>query len=264
MTPADVSTVLSMRAVVVLVAVLVALAVSASSLAAGNSTDLSMTREVSPSPMRVRQSATVTYTVSNLGPDPAPSVRWLLHFPAQVDYVSITTSAGSCEFVYSDLVCQLGALAVGQTVEIALDVLPQTRSSTGGASLEGGVDRNQDNNKPAFDFTAIAPVGGIGTVRSADASKILKTGGMNLRVVPNVTGKMNFSAEITTPSGPLNLTPVYGRKVTRGKPLKVFLGSEPRVLAAIRKALKHHASLPAKITLHGADTYAHTTLHVRR
>ena len=89
------------------------------------SADVSVAVADSPDPIKSGRKAQLTYTitVSNGGPDSASSVRLSDSLPAEVSWVSTTTTQGTCSGT-SAISCDLGTLASGATATVTIVVRP--------------------------------------------------------------------------------------------------------------------------------------------
>ena len=88
--------------------------------------DLAVTKTDASDP--VAQETTLTYIieVTNNGPQDADSVTLVDALPAPVTFESYTATQGSCdEALDGTITCDLGALAVGNTVIVTIDVTPE-------------------------------------------------------------------------------------------------------------------------------------------
>jgi uncharacterized repeat protein (TIGR01451 family)/CSLREA domain-containing protein len=87
--------------------------------------DLSVTQTDSPDPIKVGNNLTYTLQVVNNGPSSATGVILTDTLPANVNFVSVTSSQGSCSLV-TTVTCNLGTLASGASATVSLIVQPTT------------------------------------------------------------------------------------------------------------------------------------------
>ena len=85
------------------------------------SADLAVVKVAAPEPAWVGQPLTYTITLTNSGPTMAPHATLVDVLPARVDYLS---SDGACSLAGHVLVCDLGALAVGEYRTLHIRVRP--------------------------------------------------------------------------------------------------------------------------------------------
>ncbi|MCC7362611.1 MAG: DUF11 domain-containing protein [Anaerolineales bacterium] len=125
---------------------------------AGNPTDLALTKGVSPSSVTAG-SGLITYTlrVTNTGPAAMTGVQVVDAFPREFEFISAASSVGLCN---SGMTCDLGALAVGQSVAITLVVAVPSDVSAGvytnTATVSGaGPETNTTNNTDSRPVTVV-------------------------------------------------------------------------------------------------------------
>lgn len=92
------------------------------------SADLFITSTESRDPVLVNESITYTLTVGNAGPAPASNVVVNNTLPADATLVSSATTRGSCTSTQQAVACSVGALAVGDSAVITVEL---KRSSAG-------------------------------------------------------------------------------------------------------------------------------------
>ena len=109
--------------------------------------DLSVTMSAAPDPARVGGTLTYTLVVRNSGPDKASNVSLTDSLPAEVNWVSTSTSQGGCSGTRT-IDCEFGDLALGASATVTLAVIPSKAgqvSNTAHVSA-GGTDPNPGNN----------------------------------------------------------------------------------------------------------------------
>jgi uncharacterized repeat protein (TIGR01451 family) len=117
-------------AAVVLVAVL--LFAPEADTAPGDLADLAVSKADNPDPVLVGAVLTYTIQVTNLGPQNATGVTVTDRLPKHVDFVSATTSSGTCDRRGSRVTCDVGALAADPTKANAVTVTIQVRPTRAG------------------------------------------------------------------------------------------------------------------------------------
>jgi uncharacterized repeat protein (TIGR01451 family) len=87
--------------------------------------DLQITKADSPDPAVLGSRVRYRIVVKNNGPDTAHNVQMSDPLPIQVDFVSVSTTQGTC--IGAQLItCQLGTIASGASVTITIFVKPAT------------------------------------------------------------------------------------------------------------------------------------------
>src|SRR6476619_2368631 len=83
------------------------------SAAPAGSTDLKITKTDSPDPVNVGATLTYSIKVENLGPIAATGVVVTDTLPKTVDFVSATSTGGTCTHQARKVNCSIGAVGVG-------------------------------------------------------------------------------------------------------------------------------------------------------
>jgi uncharacterized repeat protein (TIGR01451 family) len=122
--------------------------------------DLSITKVGVPDP--VLQNATLTYTltITNNGLQNAPGVLVTDALPAEVSFVSVTQSQGTCAQAAGTVSCSLGAMASGATATVTIvttAITPSLAVNTAVVSPVAVVDPNLTNNTTTFTSTITFP-----------------------------------------------------------------------------------------------------------
>lgn len=87
--------------------------------APGDPTDLKIGKTANVATATVGSTITYTIVVENLGPETATGVTVTDPLPKGVDYVSATTTAGSCNLHGQRVVCAIGTLETGPTAKVS-------------------------------------------------------------------------------------------------------------------------------------------------
>ena len=184
------------RGAVLAVPVLCVAAVLVPATAQAATADLAITKTDSPDP--VKEGAVLTYTigVSNLGPDSATGVTVTDQLDSHLDFVSATSSQGTCKRKGKKVTCDVGTV-VGSpyaeytnSVTITIKVRPnKTGQLTNTATVAVGnadTDPNGANNSATQTTTVVAAGGGGRNPMCAGrAATIVGTGGSDtLRGTP--------------------------------------------------------------------------------
>lgn len=223
--------------------------------------DLSVSAAVPSAPLRLGAVGELTLTVANAGPDVAEDVTLDVTPPGELSVVSAKTAAGAaCQIDEGqDISCPLGSIAVGQAVTVRVDVragVVGVYHVPAGVSADGAADPDMANDQVDPTWRVLAPTGGIATIRTLAPQRILRTGGVSVRLLPKFTGFAHVAGYVTTPSGRVPLTAVDIRESAKSVARTVFLGTTPSALSRIRRALRGHTSLAARVsvTIDGVTT----------
>jgi uncharacterized repeat protein (TIGR01451 family) len=93
----------------------------------GGDADLAVATTDSRDPTALGQNLQYRITIRNHGPALATQVSMTDRLPGSVRFTSVTSSAGSCQHQAGTVVCAIGSLAPGGTVEIRISVVPRPR-----------------------------------------------------------------------------------------------------------------------------------------
>jgi uncharacterized repeat protein (TIGR01451 family) len=112
-----------------------------------------VTKSDSPDP--VSRGGTLTYSVvvTNQGLNPAVAALLTDPLPAQVRFVSVTSSAGSCAQANGTVTCSLGDIASGGTGTITINVAPRRAGTVTNTAQVSSLssDPNLANNTDSED-----------------------------------------------------------------------------------------------------------------
>jgi uncharacterized repeat protein (TIGR01451 family) len=114
----------------------------AAETAPGDLADLGVTKSDGPEPVAVGGTVTYTIVVTNAGPQNATGVTLTDGLPNHTNFVSATSSSGSCGRRGNRVVCEIGNLAADATKANAVTVTIQVRTTRTGtitntASVDG-------------------------------------------------------------------------------------------------------------------------------
>jgi uncharacterized repeat protein (TIGR01451 family) len=138
----------------VLAAVLIATPIGAS--AAPGDADLAVTKTDSPDPVSVGGNLTYTIGVQNLGPLAANSV--VVTDPvskSDVNYVSATTTSGSCDFQGNTVTCSLGTLNALTSATVTIVVKPKKAGTIANTASATSPEDNTPANNQATATTVV-------------------------------------------------------------------------------------------------------------
>lgn len=140
--------------------------------------DLAVTKLVSSSQVSAGSTLQFTLTATNNGPDDADFVMVEDSLPAGTTLVSATPEQGTCLESVGTVICDLGTILSGVTVEILIEVIPNvdgTQTNTATVSFPG-IDPDPSNNTASVDYIVAAGiVSGSGCKLQVDGSN---AGGM--------------------------------------------------------------------------------------
>jgi len=163
--------------VVLALAALVSL-VSAGQAAQPGESDLKLTKTASAPSLPAGSTLTYEIAVENLGLDPATGVVVTDTLPRDVDYVSASSSAGSCALQNRKLTCSIGVLEGGptassRTATVTLAVIPRIAGTiTNTASVKGDQRDSDAANNEASVSTSVLPPASKPSCRGIPATLI--------------------------------------------------------------------------------------------
>jgi uncharacterized repeat protein (TIGR01451 family) len=126
--------------------------------------DLRITKTASASALPVGSTLTYTIGVENLGLEPATGVTVTDTLSKDVDYVSATSTSGSCALQARKLTCSIGTLETGPTAKVSsatvtLVVIPRAPGTITNKAVVKA-DQNEAvtaNNEASVSTTVLAP-----------------------------------------------------------------------------------------------------------
>lgn len=238
--------------------------------------DMSVSGHAEPSPIKVGETARLKFFVRNNGTDGTESTDFKTTVPEGLDIVGTQTYGGpQCGVSGRFVDCKLGAFAAFQTMTVQVEVKArraQTFTIPGNVYGYGSDDPNGGNGQVSVSLNAGGSGGTGGSGGSANAGgkltvkdpqRILKTGGIRVRVLTQNTGTMRLRAKVYTPGRAVNLSSVV-QGVRSGETKDVFLGSRSEVLARIRAGLRGGKRLRVRISGSVGSRKMQTEIHVRR
>ncbi|MDH3308314.1 MAG: hypothetical protein OEO77_12450, partial [Acidimicrobiia bacterium] len=162
--------------------------------------DLDITKADSVDPVLAGTEFTYTLLVTNLGPSDATNVAVSDPLPAEVAFLSATTTQGACSLLASGVECDVGDLAIGEsaTIDITAQVDVETFALISNTATVSAlqIDPDPSNNTATEDTQA-----------TFDKLRIVKT------ATPDFIGEQEAPADVTytfdvTNEGPLPVTNV--------------------------------------------------------
>ena len=142
-----------------LAALLIALIGTPGASAVVGPTDLTVTKNDSADPVVKGDNFTYTIQVRNLGANDASGVTVVDTLPSQVDFVSATASAGSCQQQAGTVTCNLGQVNSGVTATVTIAVKAQKQGTASNLVTVASVDDTNATNNQDTETTAIVNKG---------------------------------------------------------------------------------------------------------
>ena len=171
---------LALSAVLLGSLVLVLMASSGGAAAAPGPTDLSITKTDSPDPVIRGNNLTYTIRVTNNGTNDATNVVVTDNLPASsdIDFVSSSTTAGTCQRTGNTVTCDLGQVNGGSNATVTIVVKAKKRGTLSNTATVGSPDDTNAANNSATAAT---------TVNNAPAANKPKKGQLSCGA-PTITG----------------------------------------------------------------------------
>lgn len=122
------------------------------------SADLSVMKSDAPDPVSKGSALTYSVVVTNSGPGSAARVQLTDVLPADVQFVSVTSSAGSCAEADGTVTCELGSLTSGANATVTIVVRPKKVGTITNTAQVSSIspDPNLANNADTED-TMVVP-----------------------------------------------------------------------------------------------------------
>jgi uncharacterized repeat protein (TIGR01451 family) len=119
--------------------------------------DLSVTKSDSPDPVSKGRQLTYSIVVTNTGPGSAAGVQLIDTLPANVQFVSATSTLGSCTQSASTVACNLGDLSNGASVTVTIIVTPKKIGIITNTAQVSSIspDPNSENNTDTEQTTIV-------------------------------------------------------------------------------------------------------------
>jgi len=151
---------LGIAALLLGILVVMLISYSGGASAAPGDADLSISKTDSPDPVVQGNNLTYTITVTNDGPLAATNVVVTDNLPAKsdIDFVSATSPAGSCDMTGNTVTCNLGTLANGATATVTIVVKAKhTGTLSNRATVASPEDNTPVNNSATATTTVTNP-----------------------------------------------------------------------------------------------------------
>ena len=151
---------IAIGAAVLGVLVLIMIAYSGGAAAAVGPTDLSITKTDSPDPVIQGSNLTYTIKVTNTGANDASGVVVTDNLPSSdVDYVSSSTTAGTCQKTGNTVTCDLGTVLTGTSQTVTIVVKAKKTGSVSNTATVASPDDTDAANNSATAATTVAKPG---------------------------------------------------------------------------------------------------------
>jgi uncharacterized repeat protein (TIGR01451 family) len=129
--------------------------------------DLSIAKSDSPDPVTAGAQLTYNLEVHNTGPAGSQQTMVTDELPSGVEFVSATSSQGSCSQAAGTVTCDLGTLASGGSASVQVKVRPQNAGTiTNRASVEGNVKDTNPANDSDTETTTVQAGADLEIVKS--------------------------------------------------------------------------------------------------
>jgi hypothetical protein len=234
--------------------------------------DISVSGHAEPQPVKIGETSRLKFTIKNNGPDGTESTEFKTTVPEGLRIARTLTYGGpQCGQDGRFVDCKLGAFAAFQTMTVQVDVVgsrAQTFIVPANAYGYGSDDPNGGNGQVSVPLGVLTKSGAGadtsgGRLTVKDPQRILKTGGVKVRVRTNASGTMRVRGKVYTSGGAVNLSSVT-EGVRSGETKDVFLGTTSGVLGKIRSQLRGGKRLRVKISGSVGSRKMQTEIHVRR
>lgn len=265
-----------MKRLVLLVAILVSAlaAVAHADGRCGSRTcraDVSVSGHAEPQPVRPGDESEFTFTPMNNGEDGALKIDFQVTIPDGLKIVSVRNFGGnSCTTQGTFVRCDLGDFADQQQAVVRIKVKALrvgTYIANGKVFASDVDDPNGGNNQTSATLHVQqgvnAPGDGGARLKASDPQRVLKSGGVNLRVRATTSGTFTFTGEVRTKNGRVSLSKLQ-RGVREGETFDVFLGTGSRALARIREGFKSSSRLRTILRAKTPAGTARLEIHLRR
>jgi uncharacterized repeat protein (TIGR01451 family) len=145
--------------------------------AAPGPTDLALTKSDSPDPVAEGGRLTYTIQVKNQGANDATGVVVTDPLSAsEVDFVSATTTSGTCEHKGNTVTCSLGTVNAGATATVTLLVEPKKTGTLSNTATVASLQDSTPNNNQATATTVVNQTGQAGRASCASPTITGTTG----------------------------------------------------------------------------------------
>ena len=132
--------------------------------------DLTVTKGDLPDPVAATTNLTYTVTVTNLGPSAATNVVMTDTLPGGVNFVSTTSSQGTCTPGAGSVTCSLGALAMNGSATVTIVVTPTAAGTITNTAVVSATEPDPNpNNNAASQDTVVNPASADVQVTKTDS-----------------------------------------------------------------------------------------------
>lgn len=177
----------------------------------------------SPEPVTVRSNLTFTVDVVNLGPQAATGVVFMDTLPGSTNFVSATSSVGSCVQSNGVVSCTVGSLASAADSKVSIVVTPTTAGSiTDSMSVSGNEPDPVPANNNAMQVADVITAANF-TLSPASMTLTTQTGAQVTDILTLVE-QNGFSGQVKLSCTVTGATPLAACAVS---PSSVTLGSSP-------------------------------------
>lgn len=231
--------------------------------------DVDVSGHAEPQPIRRGDTSEFKFTAKNDGPDGALGIELQATIPAGLEILSVQHFGGNACTVSGTFVkCDLGDFAREQEAVVRVKV----RGTKVGRYIAPAKvyahdvdDPNGGNGQVSATLLVQDRVGESGPrLTLADPQRVLRTGGVSVRVVPDREGTLGVRGEVRTTAGRVPLVAVTRGGVKAGSTQDVFLGTTSAAQAKLRAAFRSRSRLRAIVWARIGGTTVRRELHVAR
>lgn len=234
--------------------------------------DVSVSGFAEPRPVKVGETSRLKFNVRNNGPDGTESTELKTTIPDGLRISRTLTYGGpQCSQTGRFVECRLGAFAAFQNMTVQVDVVgtrAQTFTIPANVYGYGSDDPNGGNGQVNVSLGVLSKSGSGssnagGKLTVKDPQRVLRTGGVKVRVLTYASGTMRVRGRVYIGRGYVDLSKVV-EGVRSGETKDVFLGTTPTVLRRIRAGLRGGKRLRTRISGSVGSRKMATEIHLRR
>ncbi|MEZ5559382.1 MAG: choice-of-anchor O protein [Pseudomonadales bacterium] len=172
--------------------------------------DLALSADIANATPAVDETASVSFRLSNGGPDIATETQLQLLIDAGLQLLQVTTSAGACS-LGAQVTCLLGDLANGASADVQIDVVAAAAGSYPISASASALEEepSPENNAAALTLQAI-PYADLSVWMGADATQIKRGEEVVVRYTVRNDGPQPASAADLLLAVPATLTIIDG------------------------------------------------------
>jgi uncharacterized repeat protein (TIGR01451 family) len=162
--------------------------------------DLGLRGVAVPNPVRAGDSLTLTYMVTNSGPDSANGVAFTNVLPANLTVTSATASQGTCEVLGTTVVGLLDTINAGELVSVTIQATASDAGAISSAAwvTSSEVDLNPADNQITVLAESVTPKADLAVSLAADAASVVVGSNVTFTIVlTNLGPESALGASVT-------------------------------------------------------------------